>query len=56
MSAIHGQTAKPNGLTFFKEANGYPRGNKGKKFSYNSFYVKIKKICSNRKNAEGCLK
>ena len=29
MSAIAGQTAKLNGLTFFKEANGYSRGNKG---------------------------
>ena len=29
MSALAGQTVRPNGLTFFKGTYGYPRGNIG---------------------------
>ena len=38
MLAVTGQTAGPNGMTFFKGTHGYPKGNIGKK---NNFFSKI---------------
>ena len=48
MSDIAGQTAGPNGLTFFEETHGYPRGNIGLKkilYAFNLTYPAPSIIC-----------
>ena len=41
MSAIAGQTARPNGLKSFKRTNAYSRSSVGKKIFEIRFFVQI---------------
>ena len=41
MFPIAGQTAGPNGLTFFEGTQGYPGGNKAKNSKFFHFFLQI---------------